>query len=172
MWTCIKCHAVNEDLYTICPKCGASRSAGRFGSVPQPTTRSAASPDKITDSASAAPSLTAQAPASPPAAPAVYYEPDLSKIKTGRFVRYLGILLTVFLPLLTILYFIAQYNRQLFVSLSLAFFQDVNALPSFIPVVLYIFTGLLAALLSALPGVWTLCIGRILKPLARMEELL
>ena len=33
MWTCIKCNAVNEDIYTICPKCGASRSAGRFGSA-------------------------------------------------------------------------------------------------------------------------------------------
>ena len=32
MWTCIKCNAVNEDTYTICPKCGAARSAGRFGS--------------------------------------------------------------------------------------------------------------------------------------------
>ena len=24
MWTCIKCNAVNEDTYTICPKCGAA----------------------------------------------------------------------------------------------------------------------------------------------------
>ena len=32
MWTCLKCNAVNEDLYPCCPKCGAGKSAGRFGS--------------------------------------------------------------------------------------------------------------------------------------------
>lgn len=42
MWTCIKCNAVNEDTYTICPKCGAARSAGRFGSGNAAPARNAA----------------------------------------------------------------------------------------------------------------------------------
>ena len=42
MWTCIKCNAVNEDTYTICPKCGAARSAGRFCSGNAAPARNAA----------------------------------------------------------------------------------------------------------------------------------
>ena len=129
MWSCNKCHAVNEDLYTICPKCGASRSAGRFGSAAQPIVRNAAAP---------APENKPPQPKSTPevAAPSVaYYEPDLSKIHAGRSVRILGRILIILLPLLTLAYFAAQFNGPLFVSVTLAFFRLADTLPAFIPII-------------------------------------
>lgn len=34
MWICTHCHAENKDGYSSCDQCGATRSAGRFGSAP------------------------------------------------------------------------------------------------------------------------------------------
>lgn len=170
MWTCSKCHAVSEDLYTICPKCGASRSAGRFGSSAQPAVRSVCAP--APEDKQMPPKNSPEISAQTPAAPAAYYEPDLSKVQAGRGVRISGRILIVLLPLITLAYFAAQYNRSLFASVRLAFFSDAEKLPAFVPIIPYILIAFAAALISALPGVWTLSIGKILKRLARMEELL
>ena len=165
MWTCTKCNTVNEDLYTICPKCGASRSAGRFGSSSQPQVKSTA----VQPAAAAKP---AEQPAKPvPAAPPAYYTPDLSKVHAGRCVRLLGRILAVLLPLVCIMYFIAQYE-SLHAKLISSFLPASITPPSFVTLVLYIIIAAAAALLSALPGVWTLSLGKALHRLARMEELL
>ncbi len=166
MWTCIKCGAPVEDAYTICPQCSASKSAGRFGAVNPPRNAS---------------SYAAPVPPSPPpvekpvptAAPALQtvYTPDFSHVHSGRFLMIAGTLLSVMLPLVVLLLAWRQHTVLSGALLSL-FFADPASLPGYVSLPIYVVLALLAALLSALPGFWTLGLGKALRRLHRMEELL
>ena len=167
MWNCIKCNAVNEDLYTICPKCGASRSAGRFGSaapvktVPYP----AAEPKPRPQNAESKPAPTPQPPQ------AQEYIPQPDKVRAGGGVRFFGRLLMVFLPLLTaLLAYLKMSTYQ--VQLSILLFDKAISEGSILLTIVYVLFALGAVLLSFLPGLWTLSLGKLLLRFARMEELL
>ena len=168
MWTCLKCNAVNEDLYPCCPKCGAGKSAGRFGVCA--SSRPAVYTQRPAEAKPAAPE---PAPEAPPAAPVpvLYEEPDLSKAKDGGMVRFIGRMLMILLPLVTVCWFIAQFST-LSVTLSGAFFKNAEDLSPFIRIPVYVLLAACAALVSALPGLWTLSVGKILNRLARAEALL
>ncbi len=169
MWNCIKCNAVNEDLYTICPKCGASRSAGRFGSAapvktmayPQPADNKPAEPK------------AAPVPAPPPPQE---YIPQPDNVRAGGGVRFFGRLLMIVLPLFTIAAAVLLFNTYLpllSVYLNLGTnLTDPNSSVSWIAVVAYALISLVCTLLSLLPGLWTLALGKLMLRFARMEELL
>lgn len=171
MWTCIKCNAVNEDLYTICPKCGASRSAGRFGSAAPVKTVPYPQP------AEQKPQPVEKKPAPVPQSPPVQeYIPQPDKVRAGGGVRFFGRLLMILLPLVTIAAAVLLFNTylpQISVYLNLGTnLTDPNSSISWIAVAVYILLSLCAVLLSMLPGLWTLAIGKLLLRFARMEELL
>ena len=167
MWNCIKCNAVNEDIYTICPKCGASRSAGRFGSaapvktVPYPAAESKPRPQNPESK---------PAPAQP--IPQVQeYIPQPDKVRAGGGVRFFGRLLMVFLPLLTAL--LAYLKKSTYqVQLSVMLFGNAVSESNILLIIVYVLFSLGAVLLSFLPGLWTLSLGKLLLRFARMEELL
>lgn len=168
MWTCLKCNAVNEDLYPSCPKCGASRSAGRFSAT------GASRPEMhISEPIQAAPAQndTSSDVHSPRPIPQTYAMPDLSKARDGFMVRLAGRVLMLLLPLIVVWYCIVQYSEMSSVLLR-TFFKQPDSLSAWIAVPAYVFFTVCAALLAALPGLWTLAVGKILRRLSRMEALL
>ena len=164
MWTCIKCTATNEDLYTICPKCGASRSAGRFGSaapaktVPYPAESKPQQPSE-------------PAPRPHPQPPVNEYIPQPDKVRAGGGVRFFGRLLMLLLPLLTALICYLTFDNYV-VKLSVLLFGSAQTEASLPIIIVYALFSLGAVLLSFLPGLWTLSLGKLLLRFARMEELL
>lgn len=171
MWNCIKCNAVNEDLYTICPKCGASRSAGRFGSATPVKTMAYPQPaEQKPKPAEPKPAPVQQMP------PPQEYIPQPDKVRAGGGVRFFGRLLMIVLPLLTLAAAVMMFNiylPQLNVLLNLSTnLTDPNSSISWISVAAYCLIALGAVLLSILPGLWTLAIGKMMLRFARMEELL
>lgn len=165
MWTCNKCTAVNEDLYTICPKCGSSRSAGRFGS--------AAPVKTVPYPQEAAPQPRAAEPAqkSAPAPAQNTYIPQPDKVRAGGGVRFFGRLLMLVLPLLTALLCYLKFDSYL-VQLSILLMGSAATKATLPLIAVYAAFSLGAVLLSFLPGLWTLAIGKLLLRFARMEELL
>lgn len=167
MWTCIKCNAVNEDLYTICPKCGASRSAGRFGSATPVKTMPYPQPAEQKP----APAEHKPTPA-PQLPPPQEYIPQPDKVRAGGGVRFFGRLLMFILPLLTA--FLAYLKMDsCMVQLSVLLFGSASVEKNnIILIAVYILFAFGAVLLSVLPGLWTLAIGKLMLRFARMEELL
>ena len=106
MWTCIKCNAVNEDTYTICPKCGAARSAGRFGSGNAAPARNAAAytaPVQQRVMPSGEPAVPAHANV---VAPQTAYYADFSHVRAGRGFMLLGRVLAIVMAVSLILPYI------------------------------------------------------------------
>lgn len=171
MWTCIKCNTVNDDTCASCPKCGAARSVGRFGSTRQPIVRNA---DAYSAPVQQRPAPTAEPAAGPHAsinAPQTVYYADFSHVRAGRMLMLLGTVLSLAAALLTLALAWRQYDTLCAAVLGLLF-SDVSALPAFVRVGIYCLLALFAAALSSLPGVWTLSLGKTLRRLNRMEELL
>lgn len=165
MWTCIKCGQANEDQVTVCTACGASRSAGRFGSGQAPKNAAAYS---------AMPHQNAPSPASPHPAPQTQYVPDFSHVRAGKGFMVVGTLLALVLPVLVILFSILMHES--WTDALDGFLHAARAegeTPSFwVSYLLYGFLAIVAALFAALPGLWTLGLGKMLRRLSRMEELL
>lgn len=171
MWTCIKCNAVNEDTYTICPKCGAARSAGRFGSGNAAPARNAAAytaPVQQRVMPSGEPAVPAHANV---VAPQAGYYADFSHVRAGRGFMLLGRVLAIVMAALTLLLAWRQYDAVSAAVLGLIF-DDLDALSAFVKLLIYIPLALAAAAIAALPGLWTLGLGKVLRRLNRMEELL
>jgi len=144
MWTCVKCKQPVDDQYTVCPHCGASRSAGRFsrGIRPQQT-------------------------------PQAQYTPDFSHVKAGKGFMLLGICLIILLPALTIMAAVIFHDSWILPLSKALHPNDLGFdLTDFKTNVLYVAFTAGAVLLSALPGVHTLFLGKLLRRLNRMEELL
>lgn len=178
MWTCPKCNAVNEEIYTVCTKCGASRSAGRFGSaINTPPKNSAAYAAPLVKPAQ--PDLTAPPPP-PPQRPAasyaaeaqqVQYVPDFSHVHAGAGFMALGAVLCALLPALVLLLAWRQHDVLSPVLLRL-FFKNAADVAKALGAAVYAALTATAMLIAALPGVFTLGLGKALRRLARMEELL
>lgn len=166
MWNCTKCNTVNEDLYPICPKCGASRGVGRFGSAAP--VKNASFPQETP--AQPRPNDTAPKTAAPAPVQQLYV-PQPDKVRAGGGVRFFGRLLMLLFPLLTALVCYLKFDGYL-IQLSVLLFGSAATEASVPLIAVYVLFSLGAVLLSLLPGVWTLAIGKLLLRFARMEELL
>ena len=163
MWICPRCHTENRDADTACEACGAARAAGRFASPPQrPQQRISrpAQPPRVT-----APSPlqeTAEAPAAP--ARGGYQAPEFRASKPRRrraplliLSRWVGGILCLALPALTLL--LAWRQRQTLFSVLTPLLLGPDA-PAWQGWTAFGVLALTGALLSLLPGLWTLLLAR------------
>jgi hypothetical protein len=171
MWICSRCQTANKDGYTQCVECSAPRNSRRFG----------AGTPVVSPSLQAQPSerrMQTQ-PAEEPAAPSPRRQPvsmpeAARRHAPGRFIRLIGLLLAVLLPLLVIILAVvnAAALRPLIAGifvrpepLAAGFVLPVAPLPA-VPLrdtLLYIFSVLAAALLALYPGLSLWARGRLLK---------
>ena len=175
MWVCIKCNAENDDQYTVCSQCGASRSAGRFGTNAANTRNAAAyaAPLRQNMQPSGQPAVAAERAAVPmlQQTPQVQYVPDFSHVHAGRGYLYFGALLAVLLPATLLLLAVCRYDVWSQRLLALIF-KEVETVSKPVCMLVYGYAALLGALIASLPGLWTLAVGKALRRLGRMEELL
>ena len=144
MWTCVKCHQNVNDHLAVCPHCGAARSAGRFSKEIQPQQT-----------------------------PQALYTPDFEHVRAGRGFMLFGAFLAVLLPSVVILAALLCKNSWIGSLYSLLTPEAVMAeLGDVRTNILYWALAVAAALLSSLPGLWTVGLGKALRRLNRMEELL
>ena len=142
MWTCVKCRQSVDDQYAVCPYCGAARSAGRFSRGVQPGQT-----------------------------PKAQYMPEPAPVRAGRGFIILGTVLALALTILWIVLAVTQHGvwaDQLDGFLRPA--RAASETPSFL--VRYVLYGALAvigALIAALPGLWTVGLGKALRRLAKIE---
>ena len=149
MWNCIRCGKAIDDQYHVCPYCGAARSAGRFSGN------------------------TAKPRPAEPATPQAQYVPDFRHVRAGRGFIALGSVLAVLLPALAIL--LAAVRRLDWADALHALLSPAREAGAGVPALiwaLYALLSLAAALVCALPGLWTIGLGKALRKLSRMEELL
>ncbi|MBQ7454904.1 MAG: hypothetical protein IJS53_00555 [Clostridia bacterium] len=158
MWKCIRCGKAIDDQYNVCPFCGAARSAGRFGTTAaQPRPAAFASNEKPAE----------------PSAPQTQYVPDFRHVRAGRGFIILGTALALLLPALVILF--AVLRRLDWADALHAFLYPAREAGAGVDALTWILYGVLslaAALVAALPGLWTAGLGKALRRLNRMEELL
>lgn len=147
MWICNRCHAENKDGYTSCDQCGATRSAGRFGSAP---TALNTRPPQVSAPGATAPLTRYQEPnpnqvrQMPPPPPA--------KCMQG-FGKVVGWALLILLPVLTALLAWRQYDVLNGVLVPLLVENDAAEA---LKMGCYIGFAVIAVLLSMLPGMHTL----------------
>lgn len=145
MWTCVKCKQNVDDRLTACPYCGASRSAGRFSKEIQPQQT-----------------------------PQAQYTPDFEHVRAGRGFMVLGAVLAVALPVVWVILAVLRHSvwaEELCALLNPARVKG-EALPFAVSYLLYGVLTLVIGLAAALPGLWTVGLGKLLRRLNRMEELL
>ena len=136
----------------MCPVCGNARAAGRFGSAPQQRSGMASAPRVMT--AQPAQSLE---PSQPSPVRAGYQPPEENirarRRKSGGFSRLVGDVLCVLLPAMTLL--LAWQQREIFRPVLAPLFTGAEA-PDWLSGTCYGILSLAAALISLLPGLWTL----------------
>jgi len=175
MWNCNKCGNTNDDQYTICPRCGAAKGAGRFGTQQSGVKNAAAYPTAPRQNAqpSGQPAVRPEGVVQPQQLPQAQYVPDFAHVKAGKGFMLLGVLLALLLPLTLIALAALRHGDWAAALNGLILPEKAAEAPAFwIKYPLYILLTLLAALLSSLPGLWTLGLGKALRRLNRMEELL
>ena len=170
MWICSKCSSTNDDRSITCPNCGAARSAGRFTANSTFAVRDAgcSTPSRqpiVSENASDAQKFCNAA-----SQPDDYYA-DFSNVHAGRGFMILGMIIAILSALLTLLLAWRQY-RVISVAVLGLFFSDLTAVADWIKLTLYIPLSLIAGVIAALPGLWTIGLGKALHRLKRMEELL
>ena len=162
MWLCPRCHKENEEQAIACAHCGVRRPSGRF----QPADESnAVQPPRVT--APREQRLPAHHPggqrshrhvsACPPPETGVY---PVKKKKPGfliHFARFVGVMLCILLPLITLLCAIGMYPSFSSMLLPLVL-QDMIA--EWVGIMLFVLASFLSLLLSVLPGLWTLLLAR------------
>ncbi len=144
MWTCPRCNINNRETSSVCDGCGAVRSAGRFASAPpvkQPM-RQQETPRVSRADQPSAPQVTpfveqAEAPARP------------RRAFGAIFVRAVGHLLCVLLPLLVIALSWRQYN--VLHGWLIPLFLEPET-PDVYQMILYIVLTFTACLLALVPG--------------------
>lgn len=139
MWICTQCHTENHDYHTVCEKCGTKRAAGRFGSAPTAMRTQLSTPGA-------------------PITPARYTQQERRQLPPSRRImqlpaKVIGWALLVLLPVLTALLFWRQYDALSAALVPLLL--DAQAAQAW-QIVCYIGFGLVALLLSTLPGLRTL----------------
>ena len=143
MWICVKCRESVEDQYTVCPHCGAARSAGRFSREVQPRQT-----------------------------PKAQYVPEQAPSRSGRGFIALGSILAAllfFAFLAAAVFRHAQWADALFLFLRPAAAESETP-GVLIGYVLYGALSLLGAFLAALPGLWTVGLGKMLRKLGKIEK--
>lgn len=162
MWICPHCHTENKEAYAVCGVCGAPRAAGRFGSAPQRAEAPLQEPAR-------APRVSApRAPGAEYAVPARNYHarenepaPEAPPRPRLGLVRRLGYIigwaLLLSLPLLcaALAWRQAPALRPLLAGLLLG--PEHAELAASL---CYAALALPAALLCALPGLWTLLLAK------------
>lgn len=142
MWTCVKCHQDVEDQYAVCPHCGASRSAGRFSRGVQPRQ-----------------------------IPRAQYVPEAGPVRAGSGFILFGALLTLLIPAAVLL--LAVISRKSLIPDIYHFLypEEPGAeIGNFTANLLYWLLAAACALAGALPGLWTVGIGKILRRLRKIEN--
>lgn len=161
MWLCPRCHKENEEQAIACAHCGVRRPSGRF----KPAGESGAvQPPRVTMPREQAPALRREgqriqrhSSACPPPETGLY---SAKRKKLGFlicFARFTGVLLCIFLPLITLLCAIGMYQSFNSMLLPLVL-EDVIA--EWVGVMLFVLASFLSLLLSMLPGLWTLLLAR------------
>lgn len=142
MWTCTKCNFANKNEDTVCEKCGAVKSAGRFA-------RSA----QLLQSSH------------------TRYLPAAAEIKGGNGFCLWGAIMAVLFPLLLIFLFIL-FRTELNAAVRDLFFSNIpeQETADYKIRILYWAICVMVSMLSSLPGIWTFGIGKILRRLSRMER--
>ena len=142
MWTCVKCHQSVEDQYSVCPHCGAARSAGRFSRGVQPGQT-----------------------------PKAQYLPDYAPIRAGRGFMFIGTLLAFLIPAVIVLLAAISRKRWVAEIYRFLYPEELGvALSNFKSNLLYWIMAAAAALAGMLPGLWTVGIGKILRRLGKLED--
>ncbi len=165
MWICNRCQARNQDGDTRCIQCASPRSR-RFGAGSVVATPSgAAEPQPL-------PPEPAPAPAARPAREALPVRALIKAPAAARWLRQVGLLLCLLLPLLLV--YLAwrhyptlspQLNALLFPAAPAAEDFVVGQAPDVAPalsLILYLLAGFVALLLSLLPGLSALGLGNLL----------
>ncbi len=161
MWICNRCQTRNKDGYAQCVQCSAPRNARRFGAgtpVTAPSVHQAAAPPRRMQQ----PEVEEQAPTSAPPPPP---RPAPGRA-AGSFVRVIGILLAVLLPLLLIALAVFQYDTVSPVVLGL-FFKTPATLSPIISYVIYGLLALIAALITLVPGLSLWALGHLARGIRR-----
>ncbi len=144
MWICNHCHTENKDGYSSCVQCGATRSAGRFGSAPTVLNARQSAPASVPGAQPLHRYQENPAPARRPLPPPVCMQ-GLGKV--------VGWLLLVLLPVLAGLFAWRQYDA---LSAALVPLLLDAAAPEWARLAAYIGLALVALLLCTLPGLHTL----------------
>ena len=162
MWICPRCHSENREAAAACENCGATRSAGRFGSSPQqPRRMQPPSSPRISTPAG----REQREPEMPRSSARNEYpvpEMDLPRAKhvkrsSALFSRIVGVLLSVLLPVLVGLLAWRQYDVLSPALTGLLLPEDAA---DWMRIGCYAALGVVAALLALLPGLWTLLLAR------------
>ncbi|HHT07114.1 MAG: hypothetical protein ACOYI6_05850 [Christensenellales bacterium] len=169
MWICNRCQTSNKDGYAQCVQCSAPRNARRFGAgtpVTAPSVHQAAAPPRRMQQ----PEVEEQAPTSAPPPPPRRHTIPAPQPAPGRaaggFVRVIGILLAVLLPLLLIALAVFQYDTVSPVVLGL-FFKTPATLSPIISYVIYGLLALIAALITLVPGLSLWALGHLARGIRR-----
>lgn len=158
MWICSRCQTANKDGYNQCIQCSAPRNARRFGAgtpVSAPNVQAAPPEGRaypIEQEAMPAPRRSLP--------PAVKTSP--ASQAGGRFVRLIGFLLSVLLPVIVILFSIIRFDAVMPFIRSLFFKPEAAILPIF-DYLAYGFSALITVLLSLLPGLSLWALGRLIR---------
>lgn len=168
MWVCNRCYQENNDQDAVCRGCGTQRVSGRF----QAHQRRAAMPPPEAPLPPSQPVVSpAQAVSEPvrqrPAraefyAPPPFDPPKLRRSPIERLSVAIGASLLILLPLLTAAFAWRQYDALSAALIPLLLAEDAA---SIVKIILYVVLSLIAALLSALPGLFALLAAR--RPLPR-----
>lgn len=168
MWICNRCQTSNKDGYAQCVQCSAPRNARRFGAgtpVTAPSVHQAAAPPRRMQQPEAEEQVSTSAPPPPPRRHAIPAPPAQSR-SPGGFVRVIGILLAVLLPMLLIALAVFQYDAISPVVLGL-FFKTPATLSPVISYVIYGLLALIAALVTLLPGLSLWALGHLARGIRR-----
>lgn len=161
MWICARCHAENKDSAPACVHCGAARAAGRFGSgaAEQASPRA----PRVTRAPEAVPSSRRAPEGYQP--PETQMRPRPPKRPFALPGRIIGGALLGLLPLLTAL--LAWRQHDALAAALLPLLLDAGASDG-VETLVYIALALMAVLLAALPGLWTLLLSG--RPPRRPQE--
>lgn len=158
MWICNRCQTANKEGYTQCVQCSAPRNARRFGAgrpVVAPSVQTAAPERRMQP-----PEPTAQeAPPPPVSRRAAQASPAPPRRAAGGFIRLVGILLSVLMPILTVLLAVLRHDVISPVISGLFFKPPV---PEVLGYVAYVLMAFVAALLAMAPGLALVALSRLM----------
>lgn len=143
MWICTKCGFSNADNNAVCDQCGARRSAGRFSRSIQP---------KQT--------------------PRAQYVPDFSHVRSGKGLIITGMTCSLIFPAVIIVLALL-FRDKITVFMEKLLFSDISATKTdeIKLNILYWVLSVCIAAAASLPGLCTAGIGKLLRRLNRIEEL-